>query len=66
MTQPQSTPQEACTDAPNVTRVPRDGSVRVARVDRKVLFWTAIVAVVVVSLSFVSIVLHGIILKSGW
>ena len=48
-----------------VRSVPRNTTVRVARVDRRVLFWTVLVAAAVVGLSFVSIVVHGLVLQGA-
>ena len=49
-----------------VTTVSRGTEVRVARVDPKALFWSVAAAAAVVALSFVSIVLHGLVLRGGW
>jgi len=49
-----------------VSTVPRTGEVRVARINRKVLVWTVLVTVAVVALSFVSIVVHGLVITQRW
>ena len=49
-----------------VSTVPRTGEVRVARINRKVLVWTVLVTAAVVALSFVSIVVHGLVITQRW
>ncbi len=49
-----------------VSTVPRTGEVRVARINRKVLVWTVLVTVAVVALSFISIVVHGLVITQRW
>lgn len=61
----QDTVQDTPANRSGVSTVPRGAEVRVARIDRKVLFWTVAVAMGVVGLSFVSIILHGLVLQGG-
>lgn len=45
---------------------PHNGEVRVAQINRKVLWITVAVAATVVALSFVSLVVHGLVLSGKW
>lgn len=59
----QSAAQSSETQTHGVAMVPRRADVPVARVNPKIVLWTAVAVVVVVSMSFVSIVVHGLILR---
>lgn len=66
MTHTQATTSDQDRQTPGVTTVPRGATVRVARVNRRALLWTVAVAAAVVALSFVSIVVHGLVITNKW
>lgn len=51
---------------PSVSSAPRSTEVRVARINPKVLFWTVMVTIAVVALSFASIIIHGLVITGKW
>jgi hypothetical protein len=63
MTQAHGKAQNDPCQTSNVTTVPRSTTVREAHINPKVLFWTVVVAAVVVVMSFASIILHGLYMR---
>jgi hypothetical protein len=63
MSEAQTAAQSNETDTQGVATVPRRTDVPVAHVNPKVVMWTVVTVVVVVAMSFVSIVVHGMILR---